>query len=182
MFRITWMIIPLIACCAAFNTAGPAGAAERSIIEACTRTVNDVVWLLDHPGPDLQASAGLFASLFTGDASLTAPNDDLADETHTGAKALTAYYLNNRSDTRFLHITSNIRIWRISGQKAAGTHYVSFSMHAGTGSMKDAGAVRGVLENHDEYRVSGNGCQIAKRVSLLRWISLDGVIDKNTRW
>jgi len=151
-------------------------AARATMIEDCARAVNDYAWYLDHAQPDLAKSASKFAKLFTGDGALTVHDDDLNDQTHTGHKAIANYYLDNRSYTRYLHVTSNIRINPTSDTTATGTSYASFYIHSNTGSMKDEGALTGVMEFRDEYRISEGACRFSKRRGILRLLSIDGVI------
>ena len=97
-----------------------ASAAQVSIVEACTRTVNDYAWHLDHPGPDLSLSAQKFADLFVEGADVVLIDDDLAERPYPGRNGLVERYLDNRSHTRFLHVTSNIRIVPTSQDTATG--------------------------------------------------------------
>ena len=153
-----------------------ASSTHRSIVEACSRTVNDTVWYLDHPGANLSQTAMDYAGLFTDNAELTQPDDNLDDRTYVGREQIAERYLDNRADTRFLHVVTNIRVMPTSDRTATGTSYVSFYQHAAGGSMKDKGAITGVMESRDEYRITEKGCKITKRISILRMISLVGII------
>ncbi len=154
----------------------PASSPSASTVERCTRTVNDVAWLLDHPDEDLDKSARAFARLFTANGALTEPNDNLDDETFSGQAAIAARYRDNRTTTRFLHVTSNIRVIPLSETEARGTSYTSFRFHGATGSMEDEGAITGLAEHRDLYQLDAKGCKIARRVTTYRIINLVPII------
>jgi ketosteroid isomerase-like protein len=139
--------------------------------------VNDYAWSLDHPFPDPALTARKFASLFTPDGELTMPDDDLQQRTYVGRKAIAKIYLENRTDTKYLHVTSNIRVTPTSDKTATGTSYASFHIHSATGSMKDEGAITGITEYRDEYRITGKGCKLFKRIAVIRLLRLIGYIE-----
>ncbi len=180
MFQSTGMFVVLSAVTLLIGTATAAPAAQPSIVEACTRTVNDYAWYLDHPDTDLSQTAGKFADLFEEDADVILIDDDLAERPYAGRKGFMERYLDNRGHTRFLHVTSNIRVRPTSVNTATGTSYVTISLHAAGGSMKDEGAVTLIEEFRDEYRMTVQGCKFSKRKSMVRWFSINGVIEDPT--
>jgi hypothetical protein len=176
MWRMTRLLTVTLAFFLALIGPKSATATEPSIAEACTLTVNDYAWHLDHPGLERIQSARDFANLFTRDAELTLPDDNLDLKTHLGHAAIAENYLESLEYTRLLHRTSNIRITRVSGSVATGRSYLTIYMHAEDGSMKDEGAITMVVESRDEYRITADGCKISKRKSVVRLLSTDGII------
>ena len=154
----------------------PAMAFSLSMTEACTLTVNSYAWYLDHPGNDPARRAEEFADLFTAGAILTRPNDAPELETFKGRTAIAKSYLETTAFSRMIYLSSNIRIMPATDTTATGTSYLTVYMHATSGSMKDAGAVTAIMENRDEYEMTGDGCRISSRNSTLRMISTDGAI------
>ncbi len=159
------------------STVTTANAAQSSIVESCTQTVNDYAWYLDHPGSDLSQSAQDFANLFTEDADVSLIDDNLGHRSSVGRKAPLEHYSDNRTHTRFLHVTSNIRIKPTSNNTARGTSYLTIKLHIVGGSMKDEGAVTLIEEHRDEYRMTESGCQFSMRKATLRWFSINGIIE-----
>lgn len=169
------MLVPL-AFLGSFGTASAVSADQTSIVEACTRTVNDYAWHLDHPNDDAVQTAELFADLFAPDGVLVAPDDEPVLQTYAGRGAIIERYLDSSAHTRFLHLTSNIRVTPTSDITATGTSYLYFQAHGIGGSMNDEGAIKGILENRDDYRMIGQKCKFVRRISDYRWFSLDGMI------
>jgi hypothetical protein len=147
-----------------------------SITEACTLTVNNFAWYLDHAGSDGDQRAQDFAALFTPEATFIWPDDAPELITYTGRTEIAESYLKSTANARQLYLTSNIRIVPETGTTASGTSYLSFFMHATGGSMQDEGAVAGVLEVRDTYETSADACLISSRKARMRLLNLDGVI------
>ena len=154
-------------------------ALQPSIVERCTRIVNDYAWFVDHPTSNPVERAQDFANLFTKDAELTAHDWAPDDEIHIGRKAIADYYLAHyirinanvasKHHTSFLHFTSNIRVTPLSDHSATGTSYASVIFQAG-GEIVTAGMMHPdvFLEYHDEYRFTAKGCKFSKRRSVMR--------------
>ncbi len=69
-------------------------------------------------------------------------------------------------------MTSNVRVTPTSDAVARGTSYTSFRFHLVAGSMEDEGAITGLAEHRDLYRLAPDGCKIARRVTTFRIINL----------
>ena len=162
----------LLALCAAL----PAQAETTAQIVACTQTVNDYAWYLDHPGDDMAATAQSFAQLFTEEAVLRLANARLEEETFTGHEEIAGRYLQGRGQMRFLHLMSNIRVRPTSDTTATGTNYVQIFIHPIGVSMDDPRGVTGVAEYRDEYRFEDGVCRISNRYANLRLLSLQNII------
>ena len=113
----------LFSVCTAFTVS----AASLSIVEACTRTVNDYAWYMDHPSPDVNKAAKKFTGLFTKDAEAYLHDDNLELTLNNGHAEIYSRYLDYQIYTKYLQVTSNIRITPISDTAAKGTSYTSFS-------------------------------------------------------
>lgn len=154
----------------------PADADHAEVITACTQTVHDYAWYLDHPGDDLAVTAAAFADLFTEDGVAVLANARLVEETHEGHAAIEARYLQGRDRLRFFHVMSNVRIQPLSATQASGTSYVTVYIHPIGGSMEEDGAVRVLAEYRDHYVMEEGQCLLTHRRSVVRMIDRDGVL------
>ena len=155
--------------------ASAAHAANTDMVVSCTQVVNDYAWYLDHPGEDMDATSRAFASLFTEDAELKLANAQLVEETFIGHDAIASRFLQGRDTTRFLHVTSNIRVVQTGETTAVGTNYVTVYIHPIGGSMAE-NSIQGIAEYRDEYRVTDEGCKISNRFAYLRLFGAGGTI------
>jgi hypothetical protein len=165
-------IIAIAAVSLPLSVAAAAQTAPLSIVEACTRTVNDYAWYMDHPIPDANQAVKKFADLFTKDAQIVLHDDNLELIQHIGHEQISDRYLDFQLFTKYLHVTSNIRITPISDTTAKGTSYTSFFMHLLDGSMVDEGAIKGLWEYRDEYQIVDGVCKISKREENMRYMNL----------
>lgn len=144
-----------------------AAADDTAMVVACTQTVQDYAWYLDHPGEDVDTTAQAFAALFTEDAVLTLHDAKMEEERFVGHDAIAGRYKRDRRARRILHVMTNVRIEPTSASTATGTNYVQVHLHPVGGSL-DEGGVTGVAEYRDVYRFEGGVCRISKRTTILR--------------
>jgi hypothetical protein len=154
----------------------PVFADDTDMIAACTQTVYNYAWYLDHPDDDHDVAKVKYLSLFTNDAVLNLLNPQLKRETFTGPEEIAARYTAHRGSSLGLHLMTNVRIKQTSKNTATGTNYLELYTHPVNGSLTESGGIKAVGEYRDEYRFDNGICLISKRYLILRLLNLKNVI------
>ena len=136
---------------------------EAAMIGACTRTLNQYNWLMDHPGDDVNVSGAKFAELFTEDATLI-----LGDSSYDGRSAIADRYRQTRTAWRSLTMSTEIIITPLTETEAIATSYQLQHLHKVDDMLNDRKRWPAIAEIHDQLVIQDGRCRFIKRESIMR--------------